>query len=154
MICIKNSNQKIQGERSCYETKHDFIDEKCQIVKFLMDFDFFEQNVSIAGAFEFVRPVYFITDPKLAKQLAVKDFEYFLDRRQLINGDIDPLFGKSIVNLKGQRWKSKNLSFPNYFKGQNNCHHCRYANNTIANVHRLENENDVYTCVNGWQTND
>jgi hypothetical protein len=68
---------------------------------------FLKFHVSIAGAFELVKPVYFITDPKLAKLLAVKDFEYFLDRRQLINGDIDPLFGKSIVNLKGQRWKSE-----------------------------------------------
>jgi cytochrome P450 family 9 len=46
-----------------------------------------------------------VTDPKLVKKLAVKDFDYFVDHRSFISEDVDKLFGKSIVNMKGQRWR-------------------------------------------------
>lgn len=59
----------------------------------------------VSGLFEFRRPVVLIRDPKLIKHLAVKDFEYFMDHRVVITEDIDPLFGKSLVSLKGQKWK-------------------------------------------------
>lgn len=57
------------------------------------------------GAFEFRRPVVTIRDPKIIKQLAVKDFDYFMDHRVVITEDIDPMFGKMLTALTGQRWK-------------------------------------------------
>lgn len=46
-----------------------------------------------------------VRDPKLIKQLAVKDFDYFMDHRTLINEDMDPLFGKALFSIKGQKWR-------------------------------------------------
>lgn len=63
----------------------------------------------ISGVFEFTRPVYFINDPKVAKLLAIKDFDHFVDRRNLVDEDTDKLFGKSLVNMRGGRWRGKKL---------------------------------------------
>lgn len=52
-----------------------------------------------------MRPVYFINDPKIAKIIAIKDFDYFVDRRNFVDEDVDKVFGRSIVNLKGERWR-------------------------------------------------
>ena len=57
--------------------------------------------------FEFRKPYVFIRDPKIAKQLAVKDFDYFMDHRTLISEDVDPLFGKALVVLTGQKWRGQ-----------------------------------------------
>lgn len=65
------------------------------------------KNLRLYGAFEFRRPVVGIRDPKIVKQLAVKDFDYFSDHRVIITEDIDPWFGKILISLQGQRWKGK-----------------------------------------------
>lgn len=59
----------------------------------------------IFGMFEFKTPVYFVRDPKLAKQMAVKDFDCFVDHRVVMDEDTDKLFGKSLVSLQGQKWR-------------------------------------------------
>lgn len=64
-----------------------------------------------------MKPVYFVIDPKLVKKLAVKDFDYFLDHRSVINEDVDKLFGKSIVSMKGQRWREMRSTLSPMFTG-------------------------------------
>jgi cytochrome P450 family 9 len=59
------------------------------------------------GLFEFRRPVVLIRDPKLVKHLAVKDFDHFMDHRVLITEELDPMFGKTLVSLQGQKWKGQ-----------------------------------------------
>lgn len=59
--------------------------------------------------FEFRTPNFIIRDPKLAKKMAVKDFEYFVDHRVLIDENTDKLFGKSLFTMQGQRWKGNVL---------------------------------------------
>lgn len=59
------------------------------------------------GMFEFRRPVYFIRDPKLAKKLAIKEFDNFVDHRVFVDESIDKLFGKSLISLKGQKWRGE-----------------------------------------------
>lgn len=61
----------------------------------------------IAGLFEFTRPYYFVTDPKLVKKLAVKDFDYFTDHRAIIEPNEDQLFTLSVFNMKGQQWRGE-----------------------------------------------
>lgn len=51
------------------------------------------------------------------KQLAVKDFEYFTDHRVIITEEIDPMFGKSLVSLKGQKWKDMRSTLSPAFTG-------------------------------------
>lgn len=62
--------------------------------------------------FEFRRPVVMIRDPKLIKLLAVKEIDHFMDHRVVITEEIDPMFGKALLSLKGQKWKGeKTISF-------------------------------------------
>jgi hypothetical protein len=44
------------------------------------------------------------------KKLAVRDFEYFLDRPERLDKDVDKLIGKSLNSMTGQRWKGKTLN--------------------------------------------
>ncbi|PNF31078.1 Cytochrome P450 9e2 [Cryptotermes secundus] len=57
------------------------------------------------GVYEFFNPVFVLRDPELIKMVTVKDFEHFLDRRSPLSEEAEPLFGKGLFNLKGQRWK-------------------------------------------------
>ncbi|PNF23399.1 Cytochrome P450 9e2 [Cryptotermes secundus] len=57
------------------------------------------------GVYEFLNPVILLRDPELIKMVTVKDFEHFLDHRAPISEEAEPLFGKALFNLKGQRWK-------------------------------------------------
>lgn len=62
----------------------------------------------IIGMFQFRNPTYLIRDPKLLKKMAVTDFEHFLDRSVMMDESIDKMFGKSLVSLRGQKWRGKN----------------------------------------------
>lgn len=55
--------------------------------------------------FQFTTAVYLVRDPQLIKQMAVKDFDYFMDHRVIISEDVDALFGKALISLTGQKWK-------------------------------------------------
>lgn len=61
--------------------------------------------IRITGLFEFRKPLFLIRDPKLLKKLAVKDFDYFMDHRVVIDESTDKMFGKSLISLKGQKWR-------------------------------------------------
>uniref|UniRef100_A0A1B0DEZ0 Uncharacterized protein n=1 Tax=Phlebotomus papatasi TaxID=29031 RepID=A0A1B0DEZ0_PHLPP len=50
-------------------------------------------------------PLFLIKDPELIKQMAVKDFDHFLNHRINLDETHDPLLGRSLLFLKGQRWK-------------------------------------------------
>ncbi|KAM3966424.1 cytochrome P450 9e2-like [Aphomia sociella] len=57
------------------------------------------------GKYEFLNPIVFVRDPELIKKITIKDFEHFLDRRVIIDENIDSFFGSSLFALKGQKWK-------------------------------------------------
>lgn len=57
------------------------------------------------GIYFFNTPVLILKDPNLIKQLGIKDFDHFVDHRQLIDPDIDPLFGNNLFSLSGQKWR-------------------------------------------------
>lgn len=42
-----------------------------------------------------------IRDVDLIKQIAIRDFESFIDRREFISPKIDPMLGKSLFSLTG-----------------------------------------------------
>lgn len=70
-------------------------------------FKYFQKYSRVSGLFEFRKPIYFVRDPKIAKQLAIKDFDNFVDHRVIIDETVDKMFGKSLINLKGQKWRGK-----------------------------------------------
>ncbi|XP_059470470.1 uncharacterized protein LOC132193665 [Neocloeon triangulifer] len=57
------------------------------------------------GMFEFMNPTILVTSPELIRDIAVKNFDLFHDRRMVISTDTDPLFAGSLVGLKGDEWR-------------------------------------------------
>ena len=57
------------------------------------------------GILGFQTPIAVLRDPELIKETCVKNFEYFLDHQSFIDEEMDPLFGKNVFSLKGDRWK-------------------------------------------------
>ncbi|XP_044758955.1 cytochrome P450 9e2-like [Coccinella septempunctata] len=62
------------------------------------------------GDYDFLSPLLIIKDPDLLQQILIKNFEHFLDHRQYIPPDIDPLWNKNVANLKGNKWKEMRSS--------------------------------------------
>lgn len=50
-------------------------------------------------------PSYYITDLDLIKQLLVKDFDHFVNRRRVLNEDSPEVFRKQVVNMEHEEWK-------------------------------------------------
>ncbi|KAF7403870.1 hypothetical protein HZH68_006664 [Vespula germanica] len=57
------------------------------------------------GFFDMGKPVFFIRDPELIKMIAVKSFDNFPDHRGFVDEVQEPLFGKNLFSLKGDRWR-------------------------------------------------
>ena len=45
----------------------------------------------------------------MLKQLAVKEFDNFVDHRAVVNEDADPMLTKSLVGLTGHKWRGLHL---------------------------------------------
>jgi cytochrome P450 family 9 len=37
--------------------------------------------------------------------MTIKDFDYFADHKIFIDGNIDPLIGRALFSLRGQKWR-------------------------------------------------
>ncbi|XP_022236330.1 cytochrome P450 3A8-like, partial [Limulus polyphemus] len=59
---------------------------------------------TIYGAYEGTKPSLFVTDPKVTKDILIKDFNYFSDRR-LFPATGDPIFDNNLIILESKRWK-------------------------------------------------
>jgi len=57
------------------------------------------------GIFSFDKPSLLIRDLELVKNILVKDFQTFMDRKFAIEERFDPLFGKGLPFLKGSLWR-------------------------------------------------
>nr|BBE49548.1 cytochrome P450 monooxygenase [Adoxophyes honmai] len=57
------------------------------------------------GNYEFMKPIVVVRDLELIKKITVKDFEHFLDHRNILKKDVEPLFSRTLLVLKGQEWK-------------------------------------------------
>lgn len=78
---------------------------------FLYDYRFY-------GTFDFNRPILAIRDPDLIRQITVKDFDYFVDHRSfLADPTQEPLFGKSLFLLTGQKWRNMRATLSPAFTG-------------------------------------
>ncbi|XP_049818309.1 cytochrome P450 9e2-like isoform X2 [Aethina tumida] len=63
-------------------------------------------NARYSGFYQFLTPTLVIRDPDLIKQITIKDFDHFVDHRKIIPEESDPLFGKNLFFLRGQKWKN------------------------------------------------
>lgn len=63
-------------------------------------------GVRYLGAYQFTLPTLILKDPDLIKQICIRDFDHFVDHRSFVTEESDPLFGKNLFSLKGQRWRT------------------------------------------------
>uniref|UniRef100_A0A1L8E408 Putative cytochrome n=1 Tax=Nyssomyia neivai TaxID=330878 RepID=A0A1L8E408_9DIPT len=87
------------------------------MVDYFKDAYFKFPNEKLMGMFEFRTPAYIIRDPELVKQLAVKEFDSFTDHRSVISSEADPIFGKSLISLKGDDWREMRATLSPAFTG-------------------------------------
>ena len=57
------------------------------------------------GFYNFDTPVIVIRDPELMTAIAVKHFDQFTDHRGFVDEELDPLMGKNLFSLRGDRWR-------------------------------------------------
>ncbi|KAJ3645290.1 hypothetical protein Zmor_022956 [Zophobas morio] len=62
-------------------------------------------NTRYSGVYQFFLPTLLVKDPDLIKQITVKDFDHFVDHRSFIPEDIDPLWDKNLLILRGKKWR-------------------------------------------------
>lgn len=63
------------------------------------------------------RPTFFIRDPKLLKQITIKEFDHFPDHYNILDEKIDVLFGNSLISLTGQKWRDMRATLSPAFTG-------------------------------------
>ncbi|XP_011705712.1 PREDICTED: cytochrome P450 9e2-like [Wasmannia auropunctata] len=72
-------------------------------------------DAKYVGIVDFFKPALLVRDPELIKTIVVKDFEHFPDHRSFVDEDVEPLFGKNIFSLRGDRWKEmRNTLSPSF----------------------------------------
>ncbi|KAL0107514.1 hypothetical protein PUN28_014676 [Cardiocondyla obscurior] len=62
-------------------------------------------NAKYVCAMIFNTPTIIIGDHRLIQDVCVKDFEYFEDHSFLVDENIEPVVGKSLFSLRGDRWR-------------------------------------------------
>lgn len=50
-------------------------------------------------------PVYVLRDPELVKQITIKDYDHFLNHRQQMDENIEPIFSRNLFTIKNQKWR-------------------------------------------------
>jgi len=77
-------------------------------------YDYFP-NAKYIGLISFGTPTVLLRDPELIKDVMVKDFESFPDHQSFFDENVDPLFGKNIFFLRGDRWREmRNTLSPSF----------------------------------------
>jgi cytochrome P450 len=57
------------------------------------------------GIFSFDKPSLLVRDPELLKNILVKDSKLFANHILTFDEKLDPMVGKNLIVLKGQRWR-------------------------------------------------
>ncbi|CAH0723108.1 unnamed protein product, partial [Brenthis ino] len=69
------------------------------------------------GYIEGTVPIFLIRDPELIKTITVKDFDHFVDHKQFFSEENEPLFGGSLLMLKGEKWHDMRTTLSPAFTG-------------------------------------
>jgi cytochrome P450 family 3 subfamily A len=112
---------------------------------FRMDLKLGKKYGSVYGYYEGVIPVLVISEPEYIKQIAVKNFDYFVDRRQfLTNKEVR----KFITVVKADEWKNmRNAMTPSFSGGKikkmagtiDDC-----AERLVANLQKFADKGDMF----------
>ncbi|EFN77010.1 Cytochrome P450 9e2 [Harpegnathos saltator] len=58
-----------------------------------------------SGGYDVGTPLIILRDPELIKNIALKHFDSFPDHRSFVREEQEPLFGKNLFSLCGDRWR-------------------------------------------------
>nr|XP_053654483.1 cytochrome P450 9e2-like [Cherax quadricarinatus] len=73
---------------------------------------------SLCGMYEIFRPVLMIGDPDLLKNIFVKNFDHFVDRRQFL-AEEGSLINEMVFNKSGDEWKAlRSIMTPTFTSGK------------------------------------
>ncbi|XP_001653040.2 cytochrome P450 9e2 [Aedes aegypti] len=81
-----------------------------------LGYDMFPKH-RFSGYFMFRNPEYLIHDPALAKQVMIKDFDHFTDHTSVFPVEVDPIIGRSLFFMDGQRWRNGRSGMSPAFTG-------------------------------------
>jgi len=62
-------------------------------------------NERYAGIYQGMLPTLLLRDPEIIKQITVKEFDHFLNHRQFIPEESDPIWSKNLFALKDTHWR-------------------------------------------------
>lgn len=81
-------------------------------------------DYKIGGFYDLMKPIFMLRDPEVIKQIAVKDFDYFMDHTPTMTNSGpedevggDSLFGNSLFALRGQKWRDMRATLSPAFTG-------------------------------------
>ncbi|XP_058831123.1 probable cytochrome P450 9f2 [Topomyia yanbarensis] len=78
-------------------------------------------GVKVFGLFDTNVRFFVVRDPELIKKIAVKDFDYFVDRRPVFgdaaNDNPNVLFSKTLVGMRDQKWRDMRAILSPAFTG-------------------------------------
>jgi cytochrome P450 family 9 len=60
-----------------------------------------------------------ILDPELIKQITIKDFDHFLNHRNQIDENIDPLFSRNLFSMDDNKWRVMRSTLRFGFRSKN-----------------------------------
>ncbi|KAJ2939788.1 hypothetical protein O0L34_g17980 [Tuta absoluta] len=69
------------------------------------------------GYIEAISPTILVRDPELIKLITVKDFDHFVDHKDFFPDGSEPLFGGSVLMMKGERWRDMRTTLSPAFTG-------------------------------------
>ncbi|XP_012541379.2 cytochrome P450 9e2-like [Monomorium pharaonis] len=58
------------------------------------------------GMFDMTIPLVMIRDPELIKSITLKNFDMFINHRSFVDEELEPLFGKNLFFLHGEKWRN------------------------------------------------
>ncbi|XP_060525750.1 cytochrome P450 9e2-like [Cylas formicarius] len=67
------------------------------------------------GMYQCYTPALLLKDPELIKLITVKDFDHFTDRSTFLDPEVDPVVGRNLLSLKGQRWRDMRATLSGSF---------------------------------------
>ncbi|XP_043190447.1 cytochrome P450 9e2-like [Amphibalanus amphitrite] len=95
------TSRGVPGPPPTFLSGHNFPNPRC-----FYEFDqwlYYEQGgKKMCGFIEMMRPVLYVGDPDLIRAITIKDFDHFVDRRDLV---ISKCMEDMMPSLRGRKWK-------------------------------------------------
>ncbi|KAL6257078.1 hypothetical protein P5V15_012012 [Pogonomyrmex californicus] len=74
--------------------------------EFIEEFYNLNSEAKYVGVFDMpTTPVIMVRDPELIKSITLRHSDAFLDHRSFVNETQDPIFGKNLFSIRGEKWR-------------------------------------------------